>query len=259
MSKKHTGRKPQPEPEPPKDTSPKVYNPPKIDFELTIREFPWNKEQQELIEVGLKKETRVVLCQSKAGTGKTLVALYVALKRLQQKRIAKIYFVRSPVESASKGIGFLPGLSEEKMLPYSMPAMDNLNELLPPAQIKKLFDGGFIEVLPLGFLKGRSLGVCAIICDESEDFTILDGRLVLSRMGKYSTIFLIGDKKQSNIRDSGFEKIYQLFDDDISKSRGIYSMELSEVMRNDVLSYILDKFDELNERGSSEWQPRGQK
>ncbi len=241
------------------DKSLHVYNPPKIDFELNIREFEWNDKQKELIEAGTKKDSRIIFCQAKAGTGKTLVCLYIALKKLQEKKISKIYFVRNPVESSSKGLGFLPGTEKDKLMPYSMPALDNLNELLPQSQIKKLIDGNFIEIVPLGYLKGRSLSVCAIICDESEDMQIIDFRLVASRLGRYSSLFFIGDKRQSNVRDSGFEKVFSLFDDPESQNKGIHCIELSQVMRNDVLSYVLDKFDNINfSEQKDSWSP-GQK
>lgn len=228
------------------DTSPKIHNPPKINFELDLKPLNWTEKQKQFIEIA--KTAKIIICKSPAGTGKTILSLYCALEKLKQKRHSKIYFLRNPVESASHGIGFTPGETRSKMLPYLMPAIDNLKQLLPEAQINRLINEEILESLPIGFLKGRSLGVCSLICDESEDLSVQETLLVMTRLSKFATLFIIGDEKQTNVKDSGFVKVFNLFDNEESKNNGIYtfSFNKSDIMRNEVLSYILDKFEEMD-------------
>ena len=95
-------------------------------------------------------------------------------------------------------MGFLSGDFEAKMDPYIQPMMDHLHELLPESQIKMLLTGGYIQSIPVGFLKGRTFNCSLIIADESEDFTVNDFRLVMGRLGKRSKMILIGDCDQIN-------------------------------------------------------------
>ncbi len=100
----------------------------------------------------------------------------------------------------------------------------------------------------LGFLRGLSINASYIICDEAQNLSIHDLLLVSTRMGKFSKLIFIGDIRQSDIKNSGFERIYQLFDDEKSASKGIVTFKFgtSDIMRNDILAYIIEKFEELN-------------
>jgi predicted ribonuclease YlaK len=126
--------------------------------------------------------------------------------------------------------------------------MDKLHELLPKGQAELLLKQERVKGLPLGFLRGLSINASYIICDEAQNLSIHDLLLVSTRMGKFSKLIFIGDIRQSDIKNSGFERIYQLFDDEKSKNKGIITFKFgtSDIMRNDILAYIIEKFEELN-------------
>lgn len=226
------------------DKSEFVYQGDRLSISLNIRDFPWTAKQKKFIDIALNKDTNYMLCQAPPGCGKTLLSVYVGLKLLNEGRIKNIYFCRQPVESSSFGLGYLSGGFEEKMEPYTMPMMDHLNELLSPSQINKLFDGGFIQSIPIGFLKGRTFNNSLIIADEAEDFLLGDFRLVMGRLGKFSKMILIGDENQANVKNGAFNLAYDLFSCDKSKENGVHCFRfgVEDIMRNKVLSFIIDKF-----------------
>ena len=227
-----------------KDTSEYVYQENRVDFDLHIREFNWTEKQKIFIEAGLAKETNYILCQGSPGTGKTLLATYIGLKLLQAKRISRILYVKNPVESSNKGIGFLGGSYEEKMSPYFGPMMDHLNELLPSSELKKLLDGKYIQIVNIGFIKGRTFNSSLIIFDEAEDADKQSLLLAMTRLGRFSKMFLTGDFEQAHVRDSGFRRVFDAFNSIESMERGVYCLEFgqSDIMRNKILTFIVERF-----------------
>lgn len=229
------------------DKSEFVYQGERLPISLNIRDFPWTEKQKKFIEIGLDKNTNYLFCQAVVGVGKTLLSVYIGLNLLNEGKIKNIYFVRQPVESSSFGLGFLGGDFDEKMSPYAGPLMDHLNELIPQGQINKLLEGGFIQSIPIGFLKGRTFNNSLIILDEAEDLATQDFRLSLSRLGKFSKMIIIGDAKQSNVKNNGFLKVFNLFDSEDCKNNGIftYSFGSEDIMRNKILGFVMDKLDSL--------------
>lgn len=219
----------------------------KISFDLQIRDFPWTEKQMRVIQTAQTKEARVIFIKACAGVGKTLMATYVALQRLKEKRASKLMYVRAPVESCSRGIGFLPSTLENKMEPYLAPAMDHLNELVMHGALNKLLFDKHIEAIPMGFLKGLTLNSSTIILDEAEDLSPEELRLAMCRLGKKSLMFVIGDEKQQNVKHSGFTHVFDKFNDEESRSHGIHCFEFdsSDCLRSDVTQFIINKFDSL--------------
>lgn len=240
MSKKH--RKPSKE-----DNSPKIEQREKIQEKFDIKSFPWTEKQKELIRVANSKNTRIILIKSPPGTGKTLLSLYCCLELLSSKSISDIIYYRSPIESASRSLGYLGGSYEEKISHYSLPLTDHLNELLDKNTINKLLNEKRLSVESIGFAKGVSHHVAGVILDESEDLTLQELELIFCRMGKFSKLFVVGDIRQSNVKNSGFEKVYNLFDNPESKENGIYTFEFNsnDCMRSPILKFIVEKFESL--------------
>ncbi len=229
------------------DTSPFVYQGEKLRFPIDIRPFPWTEKQRVFIEAGTDKGTHYILCEAPPGVGKTLLAVYIGLTLLQQKRISNIYFVRLPQESASKGIGFMPGDAKDKMAAFQMPMVDQLNQLLPPAQIDRLFKEGLIQTVPLGFVKGRTFNSSLVIVDEIEDLTVQESLLIMGRLGKFSRMILIGDTDQAHVKNSGFKTVFNLFDDTEAREKGIYclSFDESDIKRNGILPFVVQRFRQI--------------
>lgn len=232
-----------------KDTSPYTEKK-KTKFssiDLKIKELPWTEKQKIFLDLAKKKETKIIIVKGVAGTAKTLLSVYSALSKIKEKKVSEIYYSRVPVESSIHGIGYIKGSSEEKMSPYIQPCTDKLNELLPENQIKALMAENRIVGIPLGFLRGLNISNACFILDEAQNCRVEDFLLVMTRMAKFSNLFICGDVKQSDIKNSGFEKIYSLFDTDEAKKNGIYTFEFdkSDIVRSEILSFIIEEFDKI--------------
>lgn len=222
----------------------------KIKDELKIRPFKWTEKQEKFIELALRKDISIILCNAVPGVGKTLLSLYCCLELLNRKSISNIIFYRNPIESASKGLGYLGGSYGEKIAPYGEPLQDHLKELLDKATVDKLFKEQRISIDSIGFAKGRTHNATGIILDESEDLTIQELELIFCRMGRFSKLFVIGDDRQRNVKNSGFNQVFQLFDNEESTKHGISTFKFTkdDCMRNPILRFILEKFEILDKK-----------
>jgi phosphate starvation-inducible PhoH-like protein len=229
------------------DNSIRIEQKEKIKQKLDIREFPWTEKQKEFIRLVEDKNSKIILVKGAAGTAKTLLSVYTSLKALNEKKIGEIVYVRQAVESSTYNLGFLPGNLEEKMNPYLQPLVDKLNELVRPQERDSLIKDGKIRGIAVGHLRGLSINAAYIIADEAQNLTVHDLLLLTTRLGKFSKLICIGDLRQPDIRDSGFEKVYDLFDTEESKSHGVYTYKFGrdDIMRNSVLSFIIEKFESL--------------
>lgn len=210
--------------------------------------FAWTQKQQKFLDLALDKNTKIMICKSPAGTGKTALSIYCSLLKLSEKKVGEIIYVRAPVESCSKGIGYLQGDKSEKMNPYLAPAMDHLREFLDKSAIDNLIKDKRLQIEPFGFIKGRTFNVSAIIADEAEDFTTQELELMMCRPGRFSILFLIGDVRQSNIKNSGFNKVFNAFNTTEARIAGIHTFEFTkeDCMRSPITSLILDVFEKID-------------
>lgn len=197
-------------------------------------------------------------------THNTYLSVYVALQLLSDKRVDSIIYLRAPVE-AGKSIGFLPGGSDEKINPYAEPLFQKLHELLDEASIKMLEADKRIEVVPPGFMRGQSWNCKAIIVDEAANFDRAMLELILSRVGPFCKVFVVGSQHQSDIHDAhGFMSLFSAFDDEQSKEHGIhcfYFNEESDIVRSHFIKFVMRKLGILktpqtvNKEG--DWYPSG--
>jgi phosphate starvation-inducible protein PhoH len=234
--------------EKPRDVSPYTEKKKtKVTLDLSIRELPWTDKQKDFIDLALNKDTKVVIVKGVAGTAKTILAVYSSLRLIKNKKASEIYYSRVPVESSIHGIGYIKGTSEEKMSPYTQPLVDKLNELLPIPHVKSLMMDERIIGVPLGFLRGLNISNATFIMDEAQNCRVEDFLLVMTRMATFSTLFICGDAQQSDIKQSGFCKVYDLFNNEESKNRGIHTFEFGkeDIVRSEILSYIIEQFENI--------------
>ena len=247
MSKKHRSKKEEIGlVEIKKDKSPKVWQEESLKWKMSIRQRDdYTEKQKVILETMDHKSTRCVIIDGLWGTGKSTLAVLGALKLLNSGRVKKILYVRSPCESSNSAtIGLLPGSLEERMAAYNAIMMDKLQEMLPAAESKKLLEEGYIEFIPPGLIRGRSFNATAIIVDECSQLSWEDLLLLVSRAGEFTRIFFVGDNFQKDIRNSGFRKFFDTFDDIDSKEHGIYTFELkdkSDIVRSGFLRYVMEK------------------
>lgn len=234
--------------EKPRDVSPYTEKKKaKSTIELNIKELPWTDKQKEFIKLATDKNTKVIITKGVAGTSKTLLAVYCSLQKIKDKKISEIYYSRVPVEASIHGIGYIKGTSEEKMSPYTQPMVDKLNELLVDPQVKALLNDERVIGVPLGFLRGLNISNAAFIMDEAQNCRVEDFLLVMTRMAKFSTLFICGDAQQSDIKQSGFEKVFNSFNNENAKAHGIHTFEFGkeDIVRSEILSYIIEQFENI--------------
>jgi phosphate starvation-inducible protein PhoH and related proteins len=140
----------------------------------------------------------LVFCNGPAGTGKTYLAVATAVESLKQKQIGKIVLVRPAVE-AGENLGFLPGDMQAKINPYLRPLLDALREMMDYEQVKRFMTDDIIEVVPLAYMRGRTLNNAFIIMDEAQNTTVPQMKMFLTRMGMQSKVVVSGDTSQVDL------------------------------------------------------------
>ena len=178
-----------------------------------------------------------------AGTGKTYLAVSKAIEYFEKGEVQRLVFVRPAVEAGEK-LGFLPGDLVEKVLPYLRPIYDALYEMIGFKETQKLIQTDVIEVLPLAFMRGRTLNEAFIILDEAQNTTIMQMKMFLTRMGFGSRAVIAGDMTQIDLpkgTDSGLAHAVHLFTKIPEIS--IHTFTSREVVRHPLISKIVDCYD----------------
>ena len=189
----------------------------------------------------------VVMAVGPAGTGKTYLAVALAVEGLLKRRFQKIILVRPAVEAGEK-LGFLPGDIAEKINPYFMPLYDALDDMMEAGRVRELMREGFIEIAPLAYMRGRTLNDSFVILDEAQNSTREQMKMFLTRLGFRSKMIITGDVTQidlANCEDSGLVQVQTLF----KEVNGIHFINFSEkdVVRHDLVKQIIQAY---NENGS---------
>lgn len=181
-------------------------------------------------------ENDVVIGIGPAGTGKTYLAVVMAVDALYKKRVKKIILARPAVE-AGENLGFLPGDLQEKVDPYLRPLYDALGDLLPNDRVARALESGAIEIAPLAYMRGRTLSDAFVILDEAQNATTAQMKMFLTRLGLNSQVVITGDKTQIDLprkSDSGLLQIERLLP-------GIDGIELVYLDETDVIRHRLVK------------------
>lgn len=202
--------------------------------------FPITDNQTSFYYTSQTDDTNMVFVDGPAGSSKTYVAVYSALEMLKDNHVDQIIYIRSVVESSSRSIGSLPGELDDKFSPYSMPLLDKLNEILDKPTIKSLMDGEYIKAIPVNFVRGLTFNNALVILDESQNMTRGELTTILTRFGRKTKYLVLGDTKQADIKDSGFTKVYELFDTDFSWKNHIHCLkfDVNDINRSQILKHI---------------------
>ncbi|HUG92089.1 MAG TPA: PhoH family protein [Planctomycetaceae bacterium] len=165
-------------------------------FEKAKRVVPRTKGQAEYVRT--IAENDLVFSTGPAGCGKTFLAVAMAVNALRSEQVRKIVLVRPAVEAGEK-LGFLPGDMIAKVNPYLRPLLDSLNDILDFEQVKRYMARDVIEIVPLAFMRGRTLNSTFIILDEAQNTTLTQMKMFLTRMGQESKIVVTGDTTQIDL------------------------------------------------------------
>ena len=201
---------------------------------------PRNLGQRRFLELILKND--LVFGIGPAGTGKTFLAMIAALHSLLAGKIQRIVLARPAVE-AGEALGFLPGDLEEKLLPYLRPLYDAMDEVLGPVEARKLVETGVVEIAPLAYMRGRTLGKCFALLDEAQNTTRSQMMMFLTRLGEGSKMVVTGDLTQIDLpprEESGLIEARRL----LRKVPGLYFHEFDhdDVVRHPLVSAIISAY-----------------
>jgi phosphate starvation-inducible PhoH-like protein len=190
------------------------------------------------------KENDVIFAIGPAGTGKTFLAVGMAVNMLRQGAVRRIVLVRPAVEAGEK-LGFLPGDIVAKINPYLRPLLDGLNDMMEPEQVKRYMESDIIEVAPLAFMRGRTLNESVIILDEGQNTTIPQMKMFLTRMGNGSKIIVTGDITQIDLpremRSGLIDAIHRL--DDVDRVAIIFLNE-NDIVRHPLVQKIVRAYED---------------
>jgi len=203
-----------------------------VDVQTARRVTPRTQGQARYIESIRKHD--ITFAVGPAGTGKTYLAVAVAVEALKHHQIRKIVLVRPAVE-AGESLGFLPGDLHAKINPYLRPLLDALHEMMDYDQMKRYMEQDVIEVIPLAYMRGRTLNESFIILDEAQNTTIAQMKMFLTRMGQGSKIVISGDTTQIDLpRPSASGLI-----DAISRLRDIPGVNIVQLQKADIVRHRL--------------------
>ena len=189
------------------------------------------------------REHDMVFAAGPAGTGKTFLAVAMAVQALEKKLVDRVVLCRPAVESG-ESLGFLPGVISEKIAPYMRPLYDSLSVMLATEKLREYWDSNTIEIAPLAYMRGRTLSRSFIILDEAQNSTVPQMKMFLTRIGLGSKTVLTGDESQVDLQGrekSGFAHARKI----LSEIEGIGQIELGveDVVRHKLVRDIIQAYD----------------
>jgi phosphate starvation-inducible PhoH-like protein len=188
-------------------------------------------------------ENTITFCQGSAGSGKTHCAVGLALEYLLEDKIKKIIITRPVVEAGEK-IGYLPGKYEEKLFPYLLPIEDEINYFIGQALNTTLKLNNKIEIVPLGFMRGRNFHDSFIVADECQNASYEQLKMLLTRIGQNSKMVLTGDVSQSDLARHLQGGFYEMITNLANvEGIGISTLTDNDIIRNPIIAKILAKLD----------------
>ena len=194
------------------------------------------------------REHDLTICVGPAGTGKTWLGVGMAVSLLRQGLVKKIVLVRPAVEAGER-LGFLPGDIVAKVNPYLRPLFDALNDMMEPEQVKRYMENDIIEIVPLAFMRGRTLNQAVIILDEGQNTTVPQMKMFLTRMGNGSKIIVTGDVTQVDLprqtRSGLIDATHRLRD---MAQIAIVYLDKSDIVRHPLVQRIVQAYEEEKPR-----------
>ncbi len=208
--------------------------------------YPRSATQAQYIQEMLKNE--LVFGLGPAGTGKTYLAVALAVSMMLEGKIDKIILSRPAVE-AGENLGFLPGDLKEKVDPYLRPLYDALYEMLPAEQVDKKIAVGEIEIAPLAFMRGRTLTNAFVILDEAQNTTPMQMKMFLTRLGENSRMVVNGDLSQVDLPRGVISGLRDALDT-LKDTQGISSVRFaaSDVVRHGLVAKIVKAYEERSQK-----------
>ena len=208
-------------------------------------------EDQQLL-VKAFENNDLIFATGPAGSGKTFVAIALAVKALKNKEVRKIILSRPAVEAGEK-LGFLPGEMKDKLDPYLQPLYDALQDMIPAAKLKEYMENNVIQIAPLAFMRGRTLNDAVIILDEAQNTTTHQIKMFLTRLGMNAKMIVTGDVTQIDLPPSTTSGLIQAMQ--ILKGvNGIGKIEFTkkDIVRHKLVQRIVEAYDKFDDKRKKE-------
>ena len=211
---------------------------------------PRNANQAKMVKSFAKNDLTFAL--GPAGTGKTYIAIALAVHALKNKQCRKIILSRPAVEAGEK-LGFLPGDMKDKIDPYLQPLYDALEDMLPPMKLKEYMEAGTIQIAPLAFMRGRTLNDAIIILDEAQNTTRHQMKMFLTRLGQNGKMIITGDTTQIDLPrtvQSGLLQALRILKG--VKGIGMIEYEKKDIVRHPLVQRIVDAYEHREKQDEEE-------
>lgn len=209
-----------------------------------------NKTQQEMVKAYFDND--LVFAVGPAGTGKTYVAIALAVRALKNREVRRIILTRPAVEAGER-LGFLPGDLKDKLDPYLQPLYDALGDMIPARKLQEFIADGTIQIAPLAYMRGRTLDRACVILDEAQNTNLGQLKMFLTRMGRDAKFIVTGDVTQIDLphkEDSGLMRGIELTEK--IKGVGAIFFNSNDIVRHPLVSKIVKAFDKAAERQQKE-------
>lgn len=204
-----------------------------------------SRNQQMMVDAAQSND--MLFAVGPAGSGKTYLAIALAVQALKSKQVKRIILSRPAVEAGEK-LGFLPGDMKEKIDPYLQPLYDALQDMIPSAKLKEYLETGVIQIAPLAFMRGRTLTNAFVILDEAQNTTVPQIKMFLTRMGRNAKFVITGDITQIDLPKSVTSGlIYSLRVLDNIPGLAIIRFAANDIVRHKLVQCIVDAFDREGE------------
>lgn len=219
-------------------------------FKMVV--MPKNEQQKLLMKT--IAENVITFVKGMPGSGKTFMATTFGLQQLLRDKYERLVFTRPTVEAAGEKLGFLPGTMYEKINPYMIPIFDSLLQLIPVDLFNKLTakngSAPRIQVLPLAFMRGVTFQNCFVLCDESQNASPEQMRMLLTRLGEGTKMVVCGDVKQSDIPGrNGLEDAFDILQD--IENVGFVTLTEEAIVRHPLVGIIDKRYDEKAKKRTS--------
>jgi len=200
--------------------------------------------QRKYVEAAIQND--ICFAIGPAGTGKTYLAVALAVSSLKKGRVKKIILARPAVE-AGESLGFLPGDFREKIDPYLKPLYDALDDMIPSEKLRSYLEKGIVEIVPLAYMRGRTLNNAYVILDEAQNATAMQMKMFLTRLGANSKAIITGDITQIDLPPKQVSGLVQARDI-LSNIKGVSFVyfDRSDVVRHRLVKDIIDAYDKCN-------------
>jgi len=209
-----------------------------------------NRTQQDMVKAYFEND--LIFALGPAGTGKTYIAIALAVRALKNREIKRIILTRPAVEAGER-LGFLPGDLKDKLDPYLQPLYDALGDMIPSRRLQEFIQEGTIQIAPLAYMRGRTLDRACVILDEAQNTNLGQLKMFLTRMGCNAKFIVTGDASQvdlPNRNDSGLLRGISLVKD--IKGVSVIEFTNEDIVRHPLVSKIVKAFDRHKEEQTTE-------